>query len=309
MRSSAGAAVALVVCVAAGPALHAQRQGRFLAKEDIVLLSMGLRVEPAQQTVPKDIATIVSTFLQAPNAPADLPAFAPDAVVKATLRGPAYPTGLDLTAKPNSPLNIPPIPVAGTYIVDGIRLESGGQVVLSGTPDTVRIDVIDKLLVTQVTSRPLTAAEIREKGIVFDRSSFQAYNFTAAFAVADQPVKIDFPVVLPTLNGAADVGGSSATVQTVNPPDLPTLKTIIPDTLRIQTQVPNLSVIGFSLTLDLPKDQPLFAFPIPGVIVVPGNIGFLDQFFSVMLMVGNVAPKGSGLVVSDLSAQLFLPAG
>src|SRR5262249_5670822 len=153
-----------------------------------------LRVEPAQQTVPKDIATIVSTFLQAPNEPGELPAFSPDAVVKATLRGPAFAAAIELTAKPNSPLNIPPLPVAGTYVVDGIRLESGGQVLLFGTPNSVRIDVIEKLLVTQVTSRPLTAAEIREKGIVFDRSSFQAYNFTAAFAIQDHPIKIDFPI-------------------------------------------------------------------------------------------------------------------
>ena len=41
--------------------------------------------------------------------------------------------------------------------------------------------------------------------------------------------------------------------------------------------------------------------PIPGVIVIPGDIGFLNQFFSVMLMVGNVAPAGSNLVVSDLT--------
>src|SRR5437899_8824669 len=179
-RRIAGAVAALVVCAAA-PSVHAQRAGRFLAKEDIILLGVGLRVEPAQQTVPKDIATIVSTFLQAPNQPGDLPAFSPDAVVKATLRGPAFADAVELTARPNSPLNIPPLPVAGTYIVDGIRLEGGGQVLLFGTPDHVRIDVIEKLLVTQVTSRPLTAAEIRQKGIVFDRSSFQAYNFTAAF--------------------------------------------------------------------------------------------------------------------------------
>ena len=53
-----------------------------------MLLGAGLAVEPARQTVPKDIATIVSTFLAAPDVPDQpLPPFAPDAVVKATLRG------------------------------------------------------------------------------------------------------------------------------------------------------------------------------------------------------------------------------
>ena len=41
--------------------------------------------------------------------------------------------------------------------------------------------MLEKILVTQVTTRPLTAQEIRDKGIVYDKSNFQAYNFTAAF--------------------------------------------------------------------------------------------------------------------------------
>ncbi|OPX18973.1 MAG: hypothetical protein BZ151_11765, partial [Desulfobacca sp. 4484_104] len=39
---------------------------RWLAQEQIYLYGMGLTVEPAHQTVPKNIATIVSTYLQAP---------------------------------------------------------------------------------------------------------------------------------------------------------------------------------------------------------------------------------------------------
>lgn len=305
---TAGALIALIVCVAA-PSLHAQRQGRFLAKEDIRLLGLGLRVEPGHQTVPKNVATIVSTFLATATSTGDLPAFGPDAVVKATLRGPGLPGPLELTARPNTPFDIPPLSVAGTHTLDNIRLETNGEVLLFGTPEIVTIEVIEKLLVTQVISRPLTAAEIREKNIVFDRSNFQAYNFTAAFAIQDRPVTIDFPVVLPRLQDVDDVRVRTAQVGTVNPPGLPSLKTIIPDTLRIQTQVPNLTVIGFSLQLELPSGQELYSFPIPGVIIVPGNIGFLNQFFSVLLMVGNVAPPGSNVVVTDLTAEIVLPAG
>ncbi len=122
----------------------------------------------------------------APQVPGNLPPFAPDAVIKATLRGPTFPTPIELTAKPNTPFNIPPLTVAGMHTLDNIRLVSNGEVLLRGTPESAVIDVIEKLLVTQVTARPLTAAEIREKGIVFDKSSFQAYNFTAAFAIEGQ---------------------------------------------------------------------------------------------------------------------------
>ena len=41
----------------------------------------------------------------------------------------------------------------------------------------------------------------------------------------------------------------------------------------------------------------------------PWDISFLNQYFSVMLMVGNVAPAGSNLVVQDIHAQIVLPSG
>jgi len=49
--------------------------------------------------------------------------------------------------------------------------------------------------------------------------------------------------------------------------------------------------------------------PIPGVIIIPNNIGFLHQYFSALLMVSNGAPALSGLVVKDLTATIILPLG
>ncbi len=268
-----------------------------------------MRVEPAAQVVPRDIATIVGTFLQAETPPGGLPPFAPDAVVKGTLRGPEVPLGRELTTAPNTPFAIPPLTVAGTYTLDDIRLESGGRILMRGTPESVTIQVIDKLLVTQVTARALTAQEIREKGIVFDKSSFQAYNFTAAFAIEDNPVRISFPVVLPTLQGPQETTVGGADLASIGAVALPELKTIIPDTLRLQTQIPNLQVVGFTLTVGSLKGQTLVVPPIPGVVIIPGDIGFLNQFFSVTLMVGNVAPAGSNLSVSGLTGSILLPAG
>src|SRR5262249_51347953 len=163
-------------------------------------------------------------------------------VVKATLRGPALAAPLELTVQPNSPFNIPPLAVAGVYTLDDIRLVSNDQVLLRGNPESARITVIDKLLVTQVQARPLTAEEILKRGLVVDKSSYQAFNFTAAFAVQDSQITINFPVVLPTLQGAADVGNGQVGIPSIQAPQLQSLRTIIPDTLSIQTQVPNLSV-------------------------------------------------------------------
>ncbi len=306
--------LARVIAVAALVSLAsplAAQQPRFLSRADILLYGLGLRVEPAQQTVPKGIATIVSTFLQAAAPPAGLPPFAPGAEVRAVLRGPSFDGPVELVARPNAPFEIPPLPVPGAHTLEDIRLVSDGAVLMRGTPESVRIDVIDKLLVTQVTARPLTAQEIREKGIVFDASSFQAYDFRAAFAVdAGVPIEISFPVVLPMVGGAQDVSVSTADLANVDPPSLRDLRTLIPDTLKVQTLVPNLSVTGFTLQYDATATaQDFWVPPIPGVIVIPGDIGFLNQYFSVLLMVGNVAPPGSRLVVTDLTASLVLPPG
>src|SRR5688500_13853282 len=126
------ASVMLVVALALCPeSSGAQQNSRFLAKEDIFLYGVGLKVAPASQTVPRDIATIVSTFLQAPSDPeVSLPPFAPNSVVRATLRGPSFATPVELTAAPNSPFNIPPLTVAGLHTLDDIRLVSNGDVIL-----------------------------------------------------------------------------------------------------------------------------------------------------------------------------------
>jgi len=43
--------------------------------------------------------------------------------------------------------------------------------------------------------------------------------------------------------------------------------------------------------------------------LTPGNVGFLNQFFSVQLVVSNVAPEYANLVVRDLKAEIVLPTG
>jgi hypothetical protein len=309
-RSAAALLVSICTAMASSSSLRAQQsEPRFLAKEQIALFGIGLKAEPARQVVPKDIATIVSTFLQAPTLPDGLPAFPPDAEVRATLRGPSFAEAQELVVKPNTPFNIPPLTVAGIHTLEDIRLTSHGEVLLRATPESTVIEVIEKLLITQVTARPLTAAEIREKGIVFDPSSFQAFNFTAAFAIQDHPITIDFPVVLPQLQGAQGVTVNQVGFPQISVPGLPSLQTLIPDTLKLQAQIPNLSVVGFTLKIPSLQGQDLLVPPIPGVIVIPGDIGFLNQFFSVMLMVGNVAPAGSNLVVSHLEAEIVLPVG
>ena len=54
------------------------------------------------------------------------------------------------------------------------------------------------------------------------------------------------------------------------------------------------------------------AFSVPalsGVIVIPGNIAYLNQFFSVLTLVSNAAPGYSNLTAHDVKAEISLPAG
>jgi hypothetical protein len=51
------------------------------------------------------------------------------------------------------------------------------------------------------------------------------------------------------------------------------------------------------------------SFSIPALLVIPGDVGFLKQFFSAQLFVANGAPVGSGLVVRDVTGTVNLPLG
>jgi hypothetical protein len=300
------------LAIAGGARAWAQQPGRFLGREEIVLLGLTLEVAPAKHAVPKDVATIVNAAVKrSPSDTNGVSPFPPNAVAKATLRGPSLTNPVELRTAPGTPFEIPPLSVPGIHTLDGIRVEVDGQILMRGAPESAVIEVLEKVLVTQVTTRPLTAQEIRDKGIVFDRSSFQAYNFTAAFAVKDKIVQLDFPIVLPTVvRATVDTTGPDVALPSVQTPQPPNLATIIPDTLRIQRTIPNLSVIGFVLRLaSAAGDREVIPPPIPGVVVIPGQIGFLNQFFSTLLMVGNAAPAASGLTVDDLRGEILLPAG
>ncbi len=73
--------------------------------------------------------------------------------------------------------------------------------------------------------------------------------------------------------------------------------------------VPNIEVKGLQLEAPPLFDDTIEIPPIPAVIVIPGNIAFLNQFFQVIVLVSNVAPPGSQLVVTSATATMVLPPG
>jgi hypothetical protein len=256
------------------------------------LTGLALEVSPSALTVPRGVATQVNTSVYGAEA---LPA---DAAVRATLRGPSFPGTIEITATPGEPILLSPLSQSGTHFLEDIRLDVDPNLSLMANPPEVNINVLEELLVGDVTSRPLSLEEIRELGIQFDENSFKAFNFTMALATESRVVEIDLPVLFPTTKGKER-----------EQPDLPP---VIP--IAGLSGVPELEIEGFDIRpimlepIKVPPPGEEIP-PIPGIIVIPGNIAFLNQFFSVLLAVSNEAPDGTPLVVRDVKAEVFLPPG
>ncbi len=280
-----------------------------IAPQTLYVVGATLLPTPGHQTVPKNTATgVLMQIVSSEATVGALPSLPADAIVRARLRGPAFQTAVELSGKPGEALMIPPIPLKGLYVVEDIRIESDGLALLTGNPASVSLEVIDRVLVSQVTTRALSATEIQEKGIYFDEQNYKAVDFTVAIGVKGEKVPVSFPVLV----------ARSPELPARRPQILPSVGGLVgqrPETFAIfppQIPLTNLGISGFTLECEGASCNPEVArlMPvIPGVIVFPGRIAYLNQFFSALLLVSNVSPNGSNLVVRDLQAEIVLPTG
>src|SRR5204863_10174939 len=67
------------------------------------------------------------------------------------------------------------------------------------------VHVFDEVLVSRVTSRPLTLDEIKEKGIVIDENNFRAVEFEVAFVLDGKTIPVKFPVVSPVFQQTTEL--------------------------------------------------------------------------------------------------------
>ena len=124
-------------------------------------------------------------------------------------------------------------------------------------------------------------------------------EFVVGFTIGSDEVRIELPVALPIRQDADSDLGRAIT--------LPSPETAL-QLERIS--IPNLSITGFPVAAPPEREDPdIRVPPIQGVIIIPGNIAFLDQFFSVIVQTTNLAPAGSGLVVENARATIALPTG
>jgi hypothetical protein len=289
-----------------------------LASLDYRILGLELRPERARIAMPKGIAGGLGVHLVAGDGsqPAEAREAASGAIVEATLRGPSFPARR-LVGLPNGELALPPLPLVGDYSLDEIRLVDAttGAVRMEAKPASVPITVFAEVLVSRVTSRPLSLDEIEERGIAIDESSFRVLEFEVGFVVDGETVPVRFPVVAPQLRQSteivprAEVEALLAEAEALNaeiasgfalPPEL--------EVAQLDFQVRGISFQVVSpggddagLELEVP--------PVPALMLIPGSIGLLNQFFSVQIFTENAAPIGSALSVYDIDAELFLPRG
>ncbi len=295
------------------PAAHAHAQPtRTLSELELSLLGVSATLETLEPVVPKAIPSGVRIAVRA-----GARELTPDEVqqflggpfeVRGEISGPGLPGTLSLPDPGSGPatgvlaLALPPIPIAGTYDLDNLRIVVGGRVALDIEPRRVAVRVIDQILVTQVKTRPLSLDEIRQKGIVLDRDDYLGFEFTLGLRLDSQAVNLSFPVVF-------DRKGVEVPLPLI-PPGPP---------LREGVPVPRLRAVMMAAAggdetgpgaetpkLELPNGEPV---RIPALLVIPGDVGFLKQFFSAKLYVANGAPPGSGLTVHDVKATIKLPPG
>ena len=276
---------------------------------DYTVTGRQLQITPASLAVPKGIPGSFRADLLAggQQAPVD------GTFVEATLRGPSFPARR-IVGAPGEPILLPPLNLVGEYSLDGIRLvdSASNETILEGSPPRIPITVFDEVLIARVTSRPLTTEEIQQRGIVIDENNFRAVEFEVGFVVDGKTIPVKFPVVAPAFYNQteiipqAEIDERLAQAELINeeltvglPPELEATG------LEIEVKGLNIQFVdpgeGEDLALSIP--------PIAGLVVIPGKIGFLNQFFAVQVFVENAAPVGSGLSVTDITAELVLPAG
>ncbi|HEY4490374.1 MAG TPA: hypothetical protein VI958_00190, partial [Acidobacteriota bacterium] len=149
-------------------------------------------------------------------------------------------------------------------------------------------------------SRPLSLEEIQSLGIVINENDFSAVSFEVGLEFNSQQIKISFPLLLPkTPNLQPLIPPSLTSVSFAGPQpppgfhinELPPLPHFVPVNFKPETSGPEFEI-------NLPD--------IPGIIVFPNEIAFLNQFFAVVLMVRNGASGGTNLTVDDLTAQIVV---
>ena len=262
-----------------------------LASKDVTVKGLSLSVDPVMQNVPVNTPSRVNTVFSIDN-----PETVRGMLIKGELSGPGLSKAITLTTLPNHPFSIPAFPIKGKYILKNIRVEKDGQILINSDVPEAVIDVID-LIITGITTRPLSLEEIKAKGIVITDKNFTAYEFSIGFIIGSEEVIYKMPVAytngvpgllkIPSLGGEGSNTGGGFSLEGSGSINFMEIKPVGEGAGSEGELIPNGTI--------------------PGILVFNNDIAFLNQFFSIMFIVSNNAPDGSSLALKDMEAILTLP--
>jgi hypothetical protein len=275
---------------------------------DLTVGGLSATVTPAQPVIPKNISSGVQIAVTLNGQTLTPSAVAQYLGGPFQIQGEYSGPGLSQTVDvPQSPamnslvVDLPAVSEAGNYTLSNLRFMVNGNDVFDLSPNSVIVDVIDQVLVTSVQTQALTLSQIQSMGVVLNSSDYTGFQFTIGLQLSSQVVNISFPVVF-------DPQGVPVP-QPISPPSAPTPQgvsvpvTIVPILLQGAPTQPG---GGSSPLPPLPGGGQI---SIPSVLVIPGNVGYLKQFFSAQLYVSNNTPAEANLVVDNLTGTINLPAG
>ncbi len=261
-------------------------------------------VTPAQPVIPKNIASGVQVVVtqngQQMSAAAIAQYLGGPFQIVGEYSGPGLTQTVDVPQTPPTAnsliVNLPAVTTAGNYTLSNLRFVVDKASVFDVTPSTTTVKVIDQVLVTSVQTTTLTADEIQAMGVVLDSSSYTGFQFTVGLQLSSQVVNISFPVVF-------DQKGVPVPQPLAAPPAASIAGvTVIPVLLQAADGGGSGGGGGGG------GGGGLGGAKIPSVIVIPGNVGYLKQFFSAQLYVSNGSPAGSNLAVDNITGTITLPA-
>jgi hypothetical protein len=276
-----------------------------------------LRASPSPVFVPKGIpGSILVELTTADGRPhPEAAALAHGKHIEGVLRGPGFPAQRFL-GLPNEPIGLPVFALAGDYQIDELRLvdTNTSETRAMADPSSIEVHVFPDLLVSQVVSRPLTYDEIKDRGIEIDPTSFSGYEFEAALQVGGRRIALKFPVISPKFRGAIEL--LSDAERNARLVEAERINRRIAASIELPRQ---LRLPGFNIQMRGVNFEPVGsgeeelarrgAGYIPALVVIPGSVGFLNQFFGVQIYTANAAPNESGISVHDVVAELVPPLG
>lgn len=290
---------AMALCTAAIISIPSSAQAQW-AVGQVRIVGTGLTVSPSRQTIQVSVPTVVNTSFGGSAVPLGY-------VVRAELSGPAYAEDQALSTVPNSPFQIPALPVQGAYYLKNIRLMNGDTFIASANPSQAEIDA-SNILITQVTSRPMTWEEIQAAGIVLNTNDYKVYRYTVGLGLESGTVLLDFPVLF----SASDPTRPPIVLNRLGLPGPPPLPNVLPPGtggtscgLKCED-----GSDGFEpVEIDFPGGPTPEGLNLSGLLVFPNRITFLNQFFVVALLLQNGAPTGSSLTLDQVTSTIHFPDG